>query len=767
MYPIKLLTMPKKTLLTLALFLFMFMTPFAHADEDFSKMNPTVKIMSHRYLGIDQLVHFSSGSGTVISEDGLLLSNYHVIFDEDEFLPFDSFAICITFDVASEPVCRYTAKWIWHDKDMDIALLQIDDVDIHGNDLPKLEYLDYKNSATPKEKDEVEVIGYPGSGGETITLTKGQISGFDTYNNFKYFKTDTDFDHGSSGGTVLDKNGNFIGIPTYIRTYAENVGYFLDLSEAEEWIDTHKTKSTFSLWQANDRINYDLKRLDLANESHSHTYESYPGLSISVPDDWTFLEIRDDYLIAYQESLTNPATVYVQTSNYQFEIDEGYLEALEEEFAAIKQYAPDYKKKEIKFAGKTAYEVSYTYYNEENHIIYIPHGYSLIGISYSIDKDEKAKHEAAISKVLSEIELTQSVQKDPNLSKRFSMYPPGFAITMPENWAIQLNNNKDLMDLMGEGVQKGNYEGAFNIYYDFVPKDEKDMKSEDRLDDDIKYLGYGSKLLFKKSDVVMAGLRGYMISYEYEGDEFQESRKNLTIKLETDSINRQKELIIEYDDLAENYDANLEEIKTILYSFEYNYGTPELPGTFDLGSLTDGFTDIQYHRYAKAITEAANKGIISGYYDGTFRPENPVNRAETLKIILESKNYLDTEKGLGKEVDFDKYAVGYPTGLSDVDNSMWFKKYVSYAKRQEIISGYADNTFKPNNKVNFAEALKMVINVYDISIWEGQTNPWYKTYLDKAYQMGWIPRGMNEDPGHDLTRAELVYIINSVYNQAK
>ena len=60
----------------------------------------------------------------------------------------------------------------------------------------------------------------------------------------------------------------------------------------------------------------------------------------------------------------------------------------------------------------------------------------------------------------------------------------------------------------------------------------------------------------------------------------------------------------------------------------------------------------------------------------------------------------------------------------------------------------------------------MIIGVYEITLWNGETDPWYKIYMDKGYELGIIPRGL-DDPGQSLTRAELAYIVNRVYNQAK
>jgi V8-like Glu-specific endopeptidase len=748
--------MLKKLLLTTILIL-TFVPALALAESD---NNPTVQITSYKKLYTGQILAFGSGSGTLISSNGLIISNNHVIFNENEQKPLDVFEVCITFDVEKEPTCQYTARLVAHSKDLDISILKLNSKDAFGRTISSLKYLNYQTTASPKEEDEIQVIGYPGSGGESITITKGQISGYDTYNEFKYYKTDTDFDFGSSGGTVLDANGNYIGIPTYIRSYAENVGYFLDLREALQWIKENISKSPVFDKTAEDRLIFELARLKNANDTLKHTYADYPKLSVEIPDGWRFWSIEDDGIYIEEEKLTDPAGLGIYLNFYQYKIDEGYLDKLDEELSKVKEMNPDYKKEEIEFNGYNAFKITYSYYNSKRHSIYIPYGYAFVGINYSINLNEEERQTEGIEKVLKTIKLNSNIDNDPNLSDTISFDEPGFSITMPENWRIQTNKSNTPMNLIAEVVQEGNYDGYIYIYYDQIPKGDRELSNKDRADEDTKYIGGGSKLIFKKDDVVLDGLEGYLFTYEYEGDDFQEMRKKLTIKLTDEDY----EFTINYDDLSDNFDENLHNIELILNSFVFTGREIERKGEYDFGSLNYNFSDIQYHRYVSDITDLADKGIIEGYSDGTFKPEKLVNRAEALKIILASKNHMEEEKGLGNDVDFSEYDTD-DSPFWDVKKGNWFNPYIQYAYQNEIVSGYGNSTFGPERTVNLVEALKMVFGVYKIPLWQGETNPWYKLYMDKGYELGLVGRGM-ENPGHELTRAELADLVNDVYNDA-
>lgn len=741
-------------LLTLAL-----VTPTL-AAENFSEMSPTVKITSYKKLFTENVIAYGSGSGTVVSSDGIVITNNHVIFDEDEQKALDTFEICITFDVQKEPVCKYTARLIEHDKDMDIALLKINKEDVFGNRFPDLTFLDYKNPAAPKEKTRIQVVGYPGSGGETITITQGQISGFEEFNDYQYFKTDTDFDHGSSGGTALDENGNFIGIPTYIRSYAENVGYFLDLREAQTWLADNVGKSPKAEFAAESLLEKELARFKKANDDLKYTQEHYPFLQVTLSEGWEFLEINNDSFFASQKNLSNPTGFSLFTSKYQFTVNEGYMNKLNEELERIKDVYPDYKKEEVTFAGQSAWKITYTSIANKNTTYYIPYGYTIVGLSYSIDLDEAEKQEKAVLPVIDSFQFTKSVIQDPELSSVIQFTEPPFEITSAGAWRLMKNESKQPMRLLAEAVEKDNFEGSFSISYEQISKDERHLSAEDRLEDRVKNMG-SRKLVYKNDAVNLGGLKGFLYTYEYEGQKYQEIRKHMVMKVQ----NGDYEFTIEYDDLTEDFDRNLPTVQKMLDSFRFKGETGEDRDLSSYGNLGFTFSDIQFHRYARAISDLADKEIVSGFNDGTFRPEAYVNRAEALKMILESKNHLETEKGLGKDIDFDDYQ-NKRVALRDVRLNDWFKKYVSYATEKEIVEGYSDNTFQPRQNVTLAEALKIMLHVYEIPVWAGDTNPWFKKYMEKGFELRLIPYGMY-DPHLKLTRAELANLVNTIYRQAK
>lgn len=750
--------MLKRTLLAFALF-FMVSSP-THA-EDFSTMSPAVKIISHKKLFTDNVVAFGSGSGTVITPDGLIVTNHHVIFDESEFEPLDAFEICITFDVQREPVCQYTARLLAHDQDFDIALLKLNRSDVFGNTVPSsLKHLSIQNLATPRESEHIQVVGYPGSGGETVTITQGQISGFEEFNGYQYFKTDTDFDHGSSGGTALDSEGNFIGIPTYIRSIAETVGYFLDLREARGWINSHSTDRPVVKLKAEAALAREMQRFKQANDTLRYTQDHYPYLGVTLPNGWEFLEINHDSFFASQKNQSRPVGVSVFTSNFQFPIDQGYLDKLNEELEYIKETYPDYKREDTTFAGQDAWKISYTSIANRNTTYYIPYGYALVGVSYSVDLDEAEAQEADLKPALDSFRFAESPQNDPGLLDTVRFSEPAFEMTAYGDWRLQKNESKQPMSLLVDGVEKGNFEGTLSVHYDQVTKDVRHLSAEDRLEDILNSLG-GRKLVYKNDKVSLAGLKGFLYTYEYEGQKYQEIRKHMTLVVRDGDY----EFTISYDDLTEDFDRNLPALRKMLDSFAFEGESNATDTLTSYGTLGHTFSDIQFHSYAAAISDLADKGIVNGYPDGSFRPEEPVSRIDALQIILDSKNHLEQERGLGKEVDFENF-VEKKGELLDIGKNDPFSAYVHYALEEEILSGYGDRRFRPRQSVTLAEALKLILHTYEVPVWAGETNPWFKKYMDKGFELRLIPYGMY-NPHQILTRAELTHLVSTVYRHAK
>ena len=111
-------------------------------------------------------------------------------------------------------------------------------------------------------------------------------------------------------------------------------------------------------------------------------------------------------------------------------------------------------------------------------------------------------------------------------------------------------------------------------------------------------------------------------------------------------------------------------------------------GTSD---FSDVLTDAWYIDY---VTYAKSQSIVDGYSDGNFKPDNYVDRAAAIKIILLA---ADRDVGTATSPNF-----------SDVSSSDWFATYTAYAKANGIIGGYTDGSYKGGQNISRAEVAKIL-----------------------------------------------------------
>ena len=164
------------------------------------------------------------GSGTVISEDGLILTNFHVVAP-DESCPWDELVVATTEETDLAPEPAYQADVVTFDESLDLAVIKIART-LDGEPVTEpigIQPIPIGDSESIEVGDELRILGYPGIGGETVTFTQGSVSGFTTepgVGSRAWIKTDATTAGGNSGGTAIDQQGRLVGVPTQAGTGA-------------------------------------------------------------------------------------------------------------------------------------------------------------------------------------------------------------------------------------------------------------------------------------------------------------------------------------------------------------------------------------------------------------------------------------------------------------------------------------------------------------------------------------------------------------------
>lgn len=119
-------------------------------------------------------------------------------------------------------------------------------------------------------------------------------------------------------------------------------------------------------------------------------------------------------------------------------------------------------------------------------------------------------------------------------------------------------------------------------------------------------------------------------------------------------------------------------------------GSSRLYDMTDVVIAADPFTDIYASGYYKYIVGAADAGIIAGYPDGSYRPNNVVTRAQFITMLYRAAGSPEVKS----------------TALEFADSGMIAKDYVTavaWGVENKVISGYGDNSFRPNQNISRAQ----------------------------------------------------------------
>jgi hypothetical protein len=165
-----------------------------------------------------------NGSGTVIAADGTILTNAHVATDLETEQPV-WLLVLRTVDARSLPERMFIGRAAAFDVNLDLAIVQpaatLDGKPIAPGAVT-MRPLVMGAAGDVGLGDDLVNIGYPGIGGETITLTSGRVSGFEgdplvpELGTGAWIKTDATIAGGNSGGTTLNERGELVGVPTEI-----------------------------------------------------------------------------------------------------------------------------------------------------------------------------------------------------------------------------------------------------------------------------------------------------------------------------------------------------------------------------------------------------------------------------------------------------------------------------------------------------------------------------------------------------------------------
>ncbi|MFC5452112.1 S-layer homology domain-containing protein [Paenibacillus aestuarii] len=172
------------------------------------------------------------------------------------------------------------------------------------------------------------------------------------------------------------------------------------------------------------------------------------------------------------------------------------------------------------------------------------------------------------------------------------------------------------------------------------------------------------------------------------------------------------------------------------------------------------FSDLNGHWAEQNIKKLVEMGVIDGYSDGTFKPDNNMTRAEFVSIIVKAFN-LQTQEG---------------KVFADTTNH-WAKSLIATAAANVIISGYSDSEFAPNDLVTREQIASMLVKATHMDLASSNL-----TFKDQDEISDWAQDAINTvtakglmdgyqdgtlKPQGNATRAEAATLLLRILQQAK
>lgn len=342
----------------------------ALADATLTSVDKSIVKIYNYDLGEDNWLEAKgSGSGVILSPDGLVLTNAHVVAGDDSIKISDPyFAICVTEQINMAPVCRYTARLIAQDENMDIAILKMRSLD--GAGVSGLNYLELASSAAVNGAA-LTLYGFPDIGGETLTTTTGTVVGQEQSGGVNWLKTDAVISFGSSGGAAVNADNKIAGLVSQASSSSLNsLSYIIDINSVSSWISQNRNNSGRpSILES--RLNTLLSRTLSAKASHVF-FLSYPKISLTCPSDFitvitessiACLNIADDNFFGFG--------VYIVKEAYEKTFDDLKNLSLESLVSSLGSFS-NITQEESTFAGRPAMKYTVTDFGENRTLYSFP-----------------------------------------------------------------------------------------------------------------------------------------------------------------------------------------------------------------------------------------------------------------------------------------------------------------------------------------------------------------------------------------------------------
>ena len=153
----------------------------------------------------------------------------------------------------------------------------------------------------------------------------------------------------------------------------------------------------------------------------------------------------------------------------------------------------------------------------------------------------------------------------------------------------------------------------------------------------------------------------------------------------------------------------------------------------------------------ESVTQLNALGVINGYEDGTFRPDNQITRAEMAKIAL---SLLPETVNPG----VDTIDLSGSSLYTDVDTTHWADSVIGRMSTLNFLNGYEDGTFRPNDPVTYQDVIKIIVEMLNYGDDAAHSGGYPHGYIAAADKLG-ITKNVEFSPTNNASRGDAAVIV--------
>lgn len=172
--------------------------------------------------------------------------------------------------------------------------------------------------------------------------------------------------------------------------------------------------------------------------------------------------------------------------------------------------------------------------------------------------------------------------------------------------------------------------------------------------------------------------------------------------------------------------------------------------------VVSAFDDVSQTAYETEILQLKEWGYINGYEDNTFKPEQNLTRAEFCRMLVKAMYPME-----------ESFDIILSDLFSDLDSMHWASTDIYVLHASNVINGFTDGTFRPEDNLTVAQAINMCLKATGYSHYvNSETIPWYKGAEEVAKVYGFA-EGTELLPivsDRSITRAEMAKLLYNTIN---